>query len=620
MMQEYAEEDGFFFEEDKMALLDTKEPKNNEFSSKLFDGSRASSNMNEKKDSESAFPTNNQLPEAQLYDGICGEIAHEAINVASTWGSDSQTQYFTYEARNIRDYERLERDRLGMTVSTGMVKIEKDPSNMIGISIGGGAPYCPCLYIVQIFDGTPAAKEGTLQSGDELLAINGTSVKGKTKVEVAKMIQGAEQIVKIHYNKLHADPEQGETLDIVLKKMKHRLVENISASMADNLGLSRAILCNDSLVKRLKDLQTTENVYKGLVDHAKRMLKSYFDFLLVFKKFGDQFVEMSVREPSSSASEAFRLFGEFHRGLEKEGISMIKSLKPVIADFGTYLHKAIPDTKLTVNKYLDAKFAYLSYCLKVKEMDDEEHQFAALQEPLYRVETGNYEYRLILRCRSDARAKFSKLRTDVLEKIELLEGKHERDLKGQLERFITGLHNFHKESVEKFKPISNLFPIEIDLKPDAFQYNNRPVFTADGVIVSAVRVSHAEEATETTVNHQKNDTKYEDNPSSSNNETSLLQDVASSLIPELDQITVSNQNNGTDSTTDLLLELGLADVDLTVPQTNNIQNVVTQNSDFTDFFDFTSFESKASMTNQQAIAANQNQVKLVQDLMSELNF
>ena len=27
-------------------------------------------------------------------------------------------------------------------------------------------------------------------------------------------------------------------------------------------------------------------------------------------------------------------------------------------------------------------------------MDDEEYSYAALQEPLYRVETGNYEYRL----------------------------------------------------------------------------------------------------------------------------------------------------------------------------------------------------------------------------------
>lgn len=40
--------------------------------------------------------------------------------------------------------------------------------------------------------------------------------------------------------------------------------------------------------------------------------------------------------------------------------------------------------------------APINTCLvaQVKEMDDEEVQFAQLQEPLYRVETGNYEYRL----------------------------------------------------------------------------------------------------------------------------------------------------------------------------------------------------------------------------------
>lgn len=41
-------------------------------------------------------------------------------------------------------------DKRGMTVSSGSVIIKKDQSNLIGISIGGGAPYCPCLYIVQV--------------------------------------------------------------------------------------------------------------------------------------------------------------------------------------------------------------------------------------------------------------------------------------------------------------------------------------------------------------------------------------------------------------------------------------------------------------------------------------
>lgn len=43
--------------------------------------------------------------------------------------------------------------------------------------------------LMQVFDNTPAAKDGTLESGDELVGVNGQSVKGKTKVEVAKMIQ-----------------------------------------------------------------------------------------------------------------------------------------------------------------------------------------------------------------------------------------------------------------------------------------------------------------------------------------------------------------------------------------------------------------------------------------------
>ena len=47
-------------------------------------------------------------------------------------------------------------------------------------------------------------------------------------------------------------------------------------------------------------------------------------------------------------------------------------------------------------------------------MDDEEYSYAALHEPLYRVETGNYEYRLVLRCRQQARTVFAKLRKGLI--------------------------------------------------------------------------------------------------------------------------------------------------------------------------------------------------------------
>ncbi|KAL9923655.1 protein interacting with PRKCA 1 isoform 1-T1 [Glossina fuscipes fuscipes] len=383
-------------------------------------------------------------------------------------GSPTHNERFYAFAR-----QKFELERLGMTVSTKSVVMNKDESNLIGISIGGGAPLCPCLYIVQIFDGTPAAREGSLESGDELLAINNVSVKGKTKVQVAKMIQVASQQVTIHYNKLHADPERGKSLDIILKKLKHRIVDNMSSNTADTLGLSRAILCNDSLVKRLEELEGTEMMYKGLVEHAKRMLKAYYDLLQTYRLFGDCFMCISTREPQMRASEAFRIFGEFHRHLEKDGLEIIKQIKPILDDLGTYLHKAIPDTKLTVRRYMDAKFTYLSYCLKVKEMDDEEHGFASIQEPLYRVETGNYEYRLILRCRQDARGKFAKLRTDVLEKMELLECKHANDLTNQLRGLLNSLKQLNQSVVQRMDSLPHLFPIEVDFKETDFQYKSQ---------------------------------------------------------------------------------------------------------------------------------------------------
>lgn len=52
-----------------------------------------------------------------------------------------------------------------MTLTSGTCTLKKDTQNLVGISIGGGAPLCPCLYIVQIFDNTPAAKDGSLAAG-----------------------------------------------------------------------------------------------------------------------------------------------------------------------------------------------------------------------------------------------------------------------------------------------------------------------------------------------------------------------------------------------------------------------------------------------------------------------
>lgn len=85
-----------------------------------------------------------------------------------------------------------------MKVTSGSIALSKDDKNLIGISIGGGAPLCPCLYIVQISESGSVASDGTLECGDEITAVNNESVKGKSKVEVAKMIK-AVKVCKIIY-------------------------------------------------------------------------------------------------------------------------------------------------------------------------------------------------------------------------------------------------------------------------------------------------------------------------------------------------------------------------------------------------------------------------------------
>lgn len=63
---------------------------------------------------------------------------------------------------------QMEEDRLGMTISGDVAELIKDEKGVIGVTIGGGAPYCPCLYIVQVFDDSPAASDGRLKAGDEI--------------------------------------------------------------------------------------------------------------------------------------------------------------------------------------------------------------------------------------------------------------------------------------------------------------------------------------------------------------------------------------------------------------------------------------------------------------------
>jgi hypothetical protein len=70
-----------------------------------------------------------------------------------------------YVFNKIKFFYKLILYSSGMTLTSGTCTLKKDAQNLVGISIGGGAPLCPCLYIVQIFDNTAASRDGSLAAG-----------------------------------------------------------------------------------------------------------------------------------------------------------------------------------------------------------------------------------------------------------------------------------------------------------------------------------------------------------------------------------------------------------------------------------------------------------------------
>uniref|UniRef100_A0A913I142 PRKCA-binding protein n=2 Tax=Strongyloides stercoralis TaxID=6248 RepID=A0A913I142_STRER len=342
-----------------------------------------------------------------------------------------------------------------MITTASIAVIEKDSKGHIGVAIGGGYPICPAVYIVQIFEGSPASKNKKLQVGDDILAINGVSVERKTKSQVAELIQNSKDCVRISYLPLEETINEEQSLDIAFKKVKHRIVEFLDSETADALGLSRAILCNDLLLQSLKKMERNTIFYEKLVATLGNLIKIIFDISEAQNKIATSICEIGAKSNNNVANILYNTFGDGNRNLSKCNRDLADKLKFINENLRNYGEKAIPDTKNVLKNYLDSKFEYLSYCLKVKEMEDEEIESIQNNFYLERLEYGNYEYRAILRYREIAKNKFIDLRERALIKIEMLNEKHNRDLAIKLKELILA----YKENFDKgLKILNTNFP------------------------------------------------------------------------------------------------------------------------------------------------------------------
>ena len=88
----------------------------------------------------------------------------------------------------------------------------------------------------------------------------------------------------------------------------------------------------DSLVKRLDELERTSELYHGLIEHTRSVLKAIFELAHTHRTFGDAFAKIGAREPQFKASEAFTKFGNAHRQIDRHAITLLRTVKPVFID------------------------------------------------------------------------------------------------------------------------------------------------------------------------------------------------------------------------------------------------------------------------------------------------
>ena len=79
----------------------------------------------------------------------------------------------------------------------------------------------------------------------------------------------------------------------------------------------------------MDELERTGELYKGLMDHTKILLKSIFELSSTHKAFGDIFAAIGSREQQKKASETFVKFGDVHRQIDKFAHALMKTIKPV---------------------------------------------------------------------------------------------------------------------------------------------------------------------------------------------------------------------------------------------------------------------------------------------------
>ncbi|EDQ88174.1 uncharacterized protein MONBRDRAFT_26798 [Monosiga brevicollis MX1] len=264
--------------------------------------------------------------------------------------------------------------------------------------LGGGAPFCPCIYITAVQQ-DPDADRGDmmLEAGDEVIMVNDQILIGKSLAEVHDILHTQPEATRLTVRKLPDETPSG--VEFFLR----RTTEAFNAKM--------------------EQFGATRKTYEALEGHVSLYLRRLEALAHVQQEYGQLLENASTTETNRALHSRMTGVAKSHKSYYFSVAEILPKAKFVREQLHTYLTIAIPDAKQTQDRYMQARNQYLALCIRVAEMAAEQARDREQDQVDNDVKTGNYYFRFTLREAGRLAARHAQLRQDLTEKLQMLEAK-----------------------------------------------------------------------------------------------------------------------------------------------------------------------------------------------------
>lgn len=346
----------------------------------------------------------------------------------------------TARRTSYEDSYYFDEDRCGLELTEHEITIEKPVENSIlGLTLSGGIPVCPFVYISHLTKDSLASESG-LQLGDEISGINNVDISFRLRRKDVKEIIESEIKLVLSVRRIVVDHDvvakKSASLEMKYQKMKHKFIEkHLEDSTADAIGFTRAILANDLAQDHIVWVKSKQEFLTGFKLKLDDLIGFYQNqadtYLTLSEACSTAFSNKNNKDNSPTSDppdepltvKLPKTNKTLNHGIldaHSKHAQTAKGLNFCRNKLIEFEQTKLATTVQILEIYEHDKYEFLSFFLKMKEMEEEENDAIYNNIPCWRLESGNYDYRMFLKAKVLLKDKFKKSRTAFIENVDQL--------------------------------------------------------------------------------------------------------------------------------------------------------------------------------------------------------